>query len=322
MSSSSHSWSAIKHRGWETDSHADSSDDEEEADDTPEHAGEQLGALLTDLKISGKMSATNCCLIAYWASRAGAIGIAQDLGKAPGAPSGHYSAHFDKFIGHRECEQDLLWIDVPCYRPFDASRGTKRMPVFPPHECLSDEAAAAPDMEALVRDGVANGEWPPCYGAHPVVQRVLPRVAVPLAVYLDGVQFSRRDNVLGVFVINLATNTRHLAAVLRKYWMCRCGCRGWRSVFCILQVIHWSMVALAEGLFPSSGPFGPLDSLRSQFSGSALGLFGACIFLKADWSEYAHNLGFWTWSSKVTPCPLCDCKGSPWVQSDGFDALS
>ncbi len=110
--------------------------------------------------------------------------------------------------------------------------------------------------------------------------------------------------------------------MLRKYWMCRCGCRGWCSVFCIMKVMHWSMLALTEGVFPAAGPFGPLDSVRSEFAGSSLGLVGACIFLKADWSEYAHNLGFWTWASKVTHCPLCDCKGSPSVQSDGFDPLS
>jgi len=317
---SSHSWSRKVH-SWQAEDGADPDDSDVEEID-PEDAGAQLLDLLVDLKVQGKLSATNCCLISFWAARAGAAGGVQQLGKAPGASSGHYSSHFDKVIGHRESEKDLLWVDIPCYRPFDAGRYVRQVPVFPPHEILAEECAGDKGLIRQLKGSVDAGEWPPCYHSHPVVQQAKPAIAIPIAIYIDGIQFTRRDNILGVFCNNLATGVHHLVAVLRKSWMCRCGCRGWCSLYPLLETISWSLKAAARGVYPDAGPFGDLDPVRKEFSNSPLGLVAACLFLKADWAEYAHTLGFFTWSSKRRPCVFCDCNGQPWVTSTGFDAIS
>ena len=127
---SSHSWSRKVH-SWQAEDRADPDDSDVEEID-PEDAGAQLLDLLVDFKVQGKLPATNCCLSSCWAARAGAAGGVQQLGKAPGASSGHYSSHVDKVIGHRESEKDLLWVDIPCYRPFDAGRYVRQVPVFRP----------------------------------------------------------------------------------------------------------------------------------------------------------------------------------------------
>eukprot|EP00959_Pyramimonas_sp_CCMP1952_P067548 1410007-Pyramimonas_sp.AAC.1 len=72
--------------------------------------------------------------------------------------------------------------------------------------------------------------------------------------YVDGVQFSRTDSVIGFFCFNIASGIRHLCATLRKSELCSCGCRGWCSVFPILAMLRWSILATLRGEFPSSMP--------------------------------------------------------------------
>ena len=70
------------------------------------------------------------------------------------------------------------------------------------------------------------------------------------ALYVDGISFSRHDSVVGYWVHNLATHTRHLSAVLRTSEMCGCGCRGWCTAYCIWLAMSWSVVALCQGVWP------------------------------------------------------------------------
>eukprot|EP00969_Alexandrium_andersonii_P292377 12922465-Alexandrium_andersonii.AAC.1 len=65
---------------WEVDEpfeEASSGEEYEEFDysrATPEIAGEELANFLLQLKHSGVLSAKSCCLLAWWAARAGAVG--------------------------------------------------------------------------------------------------------------------------------------------------------------------------------------------------------------------------------------------------------
>ena len=319
-------------RSWEVEPHAwaaaPSLDSELEEEETPASAGEALVELLTSLKYAGTLSAHNVCLIAYWAHRAGACGLVSRLGKAPGAASGAYSAHFDKVIGHRDVERDLYYMDVPAYKKCDATRVLRSIPVFPPHEILDDDVAAGGEgvLEEL-RRSVAAREWPPAYYNHPVVQQARPRVALPLGLFVDAVEFAHRDAVLGVFLVNMVTGMRHLCAAVRRSTMCRCSCRGWCTLWPILQMLHWSFLSLASGVRPHSRhdarPFGATtDALRAELAGKPLAIVGALVWLKADWGEYVHTLGLTSWSHAIHSCPLCKCTKDQWIRPAGFDALS
>ena len=123
-----HSWEKAS-RSWGQSALVGS---DSEDDDDPASAGEALVDFLCELKFSGKLSAQSVCLLAHWAAKAGACGLVSKLGKPAGAPTGTYSAHFDKVIGHRSVEQDLYWMDVPGYRKYDGIRVSLAIPVFPP----------------------------------------------------------------------------------------------------------------------------------------------------------------------------------------------
>eukprot|EP00959_Pyramimonas_sp_CCMP1952_P385880 8087329-Pyramimonas_sp.AAC.1 len=74
---------------------------------------------------------------------------------------------------------------------------------------------------------------------HPAMQRRDPAGHRPLmlALYADGIRYTRSDrtgksdSLLLVTMHTLASRRRHPLAVIRKSEMCRCGCRGWCTIF-------------------------------------------------------------------------------------------
>jgi hypothetical protein len=66
---------------------------------------------------------------------------------------------------------------------------------------------------------------------------------------------------------------------------------------------------MARGVFPicrhDNSPWQPSDNLRAVKSGQPLAWRGAIIFIKGDWSEFSHSLGFTSWAHNVHPCFMC-----------------
>ena len=166
----------------------------------------------------------------------------------------------------------------------------------------------------------------PAYAQHKVVREALPEVVVSLALYLDGIQYAVRDSTLGIFIINLATQKRHLVCRLRKKHFCRCGCLGWCSLCPIFQFLHWCFCCLAKGQSPTvrhdQRPFGESDEGRTSVAGQALGFRAALLFIKAALAEYAHSLGFPSTAQHTHPCFLCKAEFGSLVVLVGWDALS
>jgi hypothetical protein len=63
----------------------------------------ELFDMLAQLKMQGVLAAKKACVLAYWASRAGASGATANLAYPPGSSStGNYSKHFDRVVGIKE----------------------------------------------------------------------------------------------------------------------------------------------------------------------------------------------------------------------------
>lgn len=288
-------------------------------------AGRCLYEKILALKMSGKLSATDACVLAYWASKAGAQGPVAKLAKAPGDEQhGHYSRKFDAATGvdvHDSCHYIL---QVPQHFRPDGCRALRPLGAIPVQEALARELDEDPHFqEKLTR---CAGELPPAYRHHKVVREALPQLAVPLALYLDGIQYATRDSILGVFAVNLATQKRHLVCSLRKRNLCRCGCLGWCSLWPIFHFLHWCFSCLAKGQSPrvrhDQQPFGQHEAHRAAAAGQPLGFRAALLYLKADLAEYAHTLGFPSTASHSHPCFLCQAKADQLVLLDGWDAVS
>ena len=159
---------------------------------------------------------------------------------------------------------------------------------------------------------VAANELPPTYTDHPLVRQGRDEgfKVLPLALYLDGVSFQRKDSVLGVWVYSLVTRKRHLLSVLRRSEICNCGCKGWCSFEPIFQMIAWSLESMCHGCWPSErhdgSAFPDNDPCgRADRGGQHFGWRAAVVLLKGDWSELHHTLGLPSWSDTISPCPWC-----------------
>ena len=274
-----------------------------------ETAGAELFNLLVDCKRNGLLSAKLACTIAFWASRAGAIGEAQALAYSPGAQRGKCSRHFDLVVG-RPCDSNNYRVAVPVHRRYDAERVVEQLPVKPLHESFAAEySKSKAELEHALADAKRRSTLPPAYFRHAVVATAPKKCSVfPIAMYLDGVSITRHDSILGVWMVCLLTNQRWLAAALRKTDMCKCGCRGWCSLHAIFSVVHWCIQNLASGRSPRQRhDGGELDPIRASEGGKSYGFRAALLYIKGDWAEYASTLGYPSWASQWYPCPMCDC---------------
>ena len=99
-----------------------------------------------------------------------------------------------------------------------------------------------------------------------------------------------------LFVYFLFSDKGHLIVVLRKPQLCRCGCKGWCTLWPILNAIRCSALCLAVGLFPELRPdnqdWQPEDELRASLAGLALSCTASICMIKADWLEFTNNIWF------------------------------
>ena len=305
----------------------DSSDDEREA--SPEEAAIELYNLLVDLKVrNAKFTATTACIISYWATLAGA-GAAnpkcevRKLALAPGQSStGRYSAHFDKVTGTNLQHPDFCSLQLPLHSRAEGIRQNQTITVTPPHLSIEREIRSVEDWNGQLASCVRT--LPPCYADHPVTQAALPELCLPLAVFIDGVQYIKRGSLIGFFVINMVTQRRHLFCTLRKTHICKCGCGGWCSLRPIFSFLDWSLKALARGRHPEQHhdgiAFRPAETSLLAYSGERC-VRGAVLHLKADLAELGATFGFPTTATIAHPCMLCNCNHANMTQLEGWDAV-
>ena len=250
------------------------------------------------------------CTIMHWAHKGG-IKECGPYAKAPGAPSGHCSRFLNKnklpTAAHRPL---LMGVEVPAFGSDDTapSRTLHTLTVIPSHEAL-DANCAMDGCFTKLQEAIDNQELPPCYWTHPVVQESAEDVVVPIALYLDGVQYSNVDSVIGFWVINLTTGARQLLVALRKRLLCRCGCRGYCTMYPVFRFLAWSFNAAANGKYPLRDFLGrewPEGSRRRALANTQLQARFALLYIKGDWAEYASSLGFPSWQSNLRPCYACN----------------
>ena len=293
-----------------------------------EDAGEEFACLLIALKQEGVLSAKQACLLAFFASKAGAVGRASDIGFKPDSASGHYSRHFDTVFPTAE-RIDFYGLPTPWYTRADTTRKMLELPVVPPHECLTWEIQmGGSSLRDQLRKCVANKTLPPCYFSHPVVVSAPADVDVyPVAIYCDGVKITRHESVLCFFYYNMVSETRHMIAAFRKTEMCRCGCKGWCTLHPLFSFLRWTNECGAQGVYPSTRhdgtSFSEGDRTRSAMAGRPLGHRFAVTLIKGDWAELTVTYAFPTLASTHSPCPLCRAPDKESLyQIAGVSALS
>ena len=250
-------------------------DDSYEADDAlddleGEPAGDELANLLLELHYSGRMSAKTVCLIAWYASRAGALGSIKHLALRPSASSGHFQRKLDRSQGINLRDHRFYLVTTPGRRKWDVSRAVYQTPMRLPHEVIHRELQDDPSILPRLTHAIESRQFPPSYFDH-VVVRESPSPVLPLVLYMDGVKVHNRSNLFQISLYNVITERRHLLVALRKEHLCRCSCRGRCTMHAMFATIKWSLERLAEGMWPSSRHDGrawlaPFDNVRKLHS--------------------------------------------------------
>lgn len=337
MSSSQHSWEqpSGESHGWEDESASDGPDfdpgtwGEHDGADweprTPARYAEDFLAFLLSIYSAGQVSAKSLCILCYYASRAG-MPFVERFGLAPGKSSGHYSRRVHGALAKEEGGSDELYsIQVPGHRRHDLSRTTHTLKVMPGHESLAKEMERDPSLSLRIREAIDEDTLPPSYMEHPVVQDSATPV-LPVGLYVDAVPYSRTDSVIGMWLVNLLTNSRHLMVVFRKRLACRCGCKGWCSFDSLFRFVRWTLEALSSGQYPMQRhdmkPWLADDSSRLAAAGKPMKMRSAVVFVKGDWSEYCSSFGHPTWQSNLRPCLFCSATKENFHDTVGVGPLS
>lgn len=274
-------------------------------------AESEFYSLLVELKLTGVLTAKQCCIIAFWATKAGARGDANRLSVKPSAQSGKFSHRFDAVVGKLPDECPLYGLPLSRRIRHSAVKVWEPIPVRLPLEALADEVdRSLTELVAALGRARSDGDLPLCYTEDPVVRDADPDVPVfPASIYIDGVSFSRTDSCLGVWIHISLSNERHLLAVFRRTEVCGCGCKGWCSLGPLWACIAWSIIHLRQGIHPThrhdGTEFGEDEAWRRTLAGKSLGFKAVVIVLKSDISEYSHSMGLPSTNDSVSPCLFC-----------------
>eukprot|EP00974_Lingulodinium_polyedra_P096586 9363343-Lingulodinium_polyedra.AAC.1 len=121
----------------------------EDTDDPQTVAGDMLLQFIIELKVRGKISAADACILAYWSANAGAVGRVREMGMAPGSQStGHYSRRFDRVSGIDTHDNKHYVMGAPQYLACDGSRTASPLATVPVHEALANEIDEDEDFHA------------------------------------------------------------------------------------------------------------------------------------------------------------------------------
>ena len=296
---------------------------------TEDECAQEFIDLLDSMRHSGHLSSKLFCNLCWWAAGFTMNPVIHKYAKAPGAPSGHYQPFLDQKFGTIPKKHTMYTFDVPGHRRHDLQRTLCNVPVNPAHEQLALELKADPSVQLKLWEAVHEDKLPPSYHSHPVVlsARAAGKLALPLALFLDGVPYSHTDGVLGVWLLNIVSGKRHLVVVLRKRIICKCGCRGWCSYDALFRMLHWMFDCMATAKFPTQRhdgcPWRAEDIERATLAGhDMLPMPAVLLYIKGDWAEYASTFGFPSWASISRPCIFCATSKEEMFDVAGLSPIS
>ena len=197
------------------------------------------------------------------------------------------SRRFDSFAGTPE-DDNHYHISVPTFDRATASRSSLDLATVVAHEALVEELHRTPDMQTRLRQMVERRELPPCYLRNRFVMEAPEASIVPLTLYVDGISYTARDNLIAWHIHNMVTDQRHFLVGIRSHDLCRCGCKGWDSTLGIHLYLKWTLSALLHGRWPDTRHDGSewqeADGFRKVLAGSLLGVRACVVMIKSDCS--------------------------------------
>lgn len=128
----------------------------------------------------------------------------------------------------------------------------------------------------------------------------------------------------GFFAHTVHSKRRHAIAILKKSEMCRCGCRGWCSVWPVFSALRWMYRACSNGRMPDrrhdGRPFAAGDP-RGQRAGAPISR-SVLVWIKGDLVEQSTTFGLRGHASFWRPCTLCTATSDVMFDYDSCSLFS
>ena len=243
-----------------------------DAPDTAIQAGQKLRDFLERKLFAGLITAVDLAIQSHYTTLCGGVGL-EDLAVRPDQAEKHAASHIELILGSKYPKPVLKSIDVPACTKRGCIREEFKVAMRMPTEIISETYNTTTHIEPPGDDPSVLALFP----NHPVV-----RVAraeglhwsriVPLVIYTDGVKYSTRDSFVQISITDYRTLKMVPFVIVRKDDMCKCGCRGWCTLFPILVEIA--------------------INLRD---GRVAGFRIAAIMTKGDWPAFTEIAGVRQW---------------------------
>jgi hypothetical protein len=255
-----------------------------EAPQSAVDAGKMLREILERNVLAGKITSVDLAILAYYSTLAGAVGL-EDYSVNPKQAEKHGAEHVELILAQKYERPNIKLIEVPANSKKSTIRETMMCPIRLPSQILSENYKNATHIEPPGSDASVVS----LFQEHPIVKRGLEmgmhwsRI-LGVVLYTDGVKYTTRDSFVGFFMTDYRTMHMYLCALFRKDDACKCGCRGWCTIFPIL-------LELALDLRDST----------------ILGFLIACLMTKGDWPAYCEIAGVrqWFWIRRKLNFKFC-----------------
>lgn len=181
--------------------------------------GEELRQFLLERFCLEGLSGCDVATLSNLITRAGGLGVA-DLALEPASASKNGHRHVKARAGNVFPEVDLTYVDCPVYLKREARRSIEKIPIHCPSKALENNITEDmvhrhphKDFDKKV-GGLEN------YRNHPVVLQAkadgLKAPVRPLALYWDGVVYTKNDSFFGFYVTDILTGQKFLSFLVRQ----------------------------------------------------------------------------------------------------------
>ena len=276
-------------------------------------AGANLLNLLLSWKAKGQIQYCDLAQACYFAGGAGTPGADwQKYALPPGKQSGRYAQKLKDVLPSPGWTYKAL---VPVMKTQVEERTSRWVELNAVWEEIADDIRKDPQILQAARDRT----WPRSYYRHSVVKEAQQQgrdLPLPFYTFIDGVAYSvqaggRSYTITGMWVVSMTTGKHYYVGGMRSQESCRCGCRGWCSVYPLLLFLKhvFRILRLGRRLLErhDHSEWQPDDPLYAKLTEGPLDLgFTACLQnLDGDWMESVHSLGFKSPTSNYHACPYC-----------------
>ena len=179
--------------------------------------GQELRRFLLEKFCEEGMTGAEVASICWHVTRAGGQGVA-DLGLQPGTAAKHGHGHVMRHAGQIYPEVDLHYVDCPMHLKREARRCLEKVPIFLPSTAfakfVTDDMYDHPQSDFDRHIAEVDS-----YSEHPVVLASkadgFAGKVRPIAIYWDGVAYTKNDSFTGFYVTDILTSQKFLSFLVR-----------------------------------------------------------------------------------------------------------